>query len=75
MTKRQKEIIQDNLRSFVHNFGDVKIIYDSLSKGFYVYWPVSSEDYLQFCPNIHYLDGWLYGAVQGVHRLTPVWKE
>lgn len=36
MTTRQKEIIRDNLRAFVHNFGDVRIESAGYGGGFYI---------------------------------------
>ena len=70
MTKRQKEIIEDNLRAFVHNFGDVRIEKESYGKGFYVFYPATCEEgnYIQYCYDIDYLNGWLYGVVQGCVR-------
>lgn len=67
MNDRQNAIIKDNLRAFTSNFGDVRIeSYDKRS--FYVYYPVESDSYIQFCENIDYLNGWLYGVVQGAVR-------
>lgn len=68
MTTKQKEIIKDNLRAFTTNFGDVRIVKEEYGKGFYVFYPATSESYIQFCYNIDYLNGWLYGVVQGVVR-------
>lgn len=67
LTKRQKEIIADNLMAFVHNFGSVRIEKETGS-GFYVYYPADSDSYIQYCYDLSYLDGWLYGVVQGVNR-------
>lgn len=69
MTTRQKEIIRDNLNAFIHNFGPVRIEHDPRCPGFYVYSPADSESYVQYCYNIDYLNGWLYGAVQAANRL------
>lgn len=66
MTKRQKEIIADNLRAFTVNFGDVRI--EKYGSGYYVYYPTTAEDYIQYCYDINYLNGWLYGVVQGHMR-------
>lgn len=68
MTKREKEIIKDNLRAFVYNFGDVRIEKNDYDKGFYVFYPADSDSYIQYCYNVSYLDGWLYGCVQGAVR-------
>lgn len=73
MTKKQKELINDNLRAFVHNFGDVRIEKEDYGKGFYVFYPAESESWIQFCYDINYLNGWLYGVVQG--HLCGVFKE
>lgn len=72
MTSYQKNIIADSLSAFVHNFGDVRIESDDGGKGFYVHYPPERDDWVIYCPNIHYLDGWLYGAVQGVRRVEPM---
>ena len=68
MTKRQKETIKDNLNAFVANFGEVRIEKADYGPGFYVFYPVNAETWIQFCHNIDYLDGWLYGVVQGAIR-------
>lgn len=72
MSEKQKEIIKDNLRAFIHHFGDVRIEADC-GRGFYVFCPANSETHVQYCYNIDYLNGWLYGAVQAVCRqITPI---
>lgn len=70
MTTRQKEIIADNLRAFTHNFGDVRIEDADYGGGFYVFYPAdkANDSWIQYCYNIDYLNGWLYGVVQGVIR-------
>ena len=72
MTKRQLEIIKDNLDAFTANFGAPRIEKADYGNGFYVYYPAESEDsyssYIQYCYDINYLNGWLYGVVQGVMR-------
>ena len=68
MTARQKEIIADNLRSFKNNFGEVRIEDADYDGGFYVFYPTESETWIQYCYNIDYLNGWLYGVVQGAVR-------
>lgn len=79
MTNKQKEIIKNNLDAFVHNFGNVRIEDYGMKSGFYVFCPASSEDCVQYCYNIDYLNGWLYGAVQAVHNRLPkngeIWKD
>lgn len=72
MTKREKEIISDNLSTYIHNFGYIKIEKEDCGKGFYVY--ISEERYLQgnytqYCYNVDYLNGWLFGAVQAANNI------
>ena len=71
MTKKQIEIIKDNLNAFSANFGDPYIIKADYGTGYYVF--MTEEDYkhgsyIQYCYNIDYLNGWLYGAVQAANR-------
>lgn len=73
MTGRQKEIIADNLRAFTHNFGAVRIEKEDYGRGFYVFYPPESNSWIQYCYDIHYLNGWLYGVVQG--KLRAEFKE
>ena len=68
MTERQKEIIAKNLHAFTYNFGNVRIEKEDYGKGFYVFYPAESESWIQYCYDINYLNGWLYGVVQGVVR-------
>ena len=68
MTTKQKDIIKDNLNAFVANFGAPRIEKEDYGKGFYVYYPANSDSYIQFCYDINYLNGWLYGVVQGYIR-------
>ena len=68
MTAKQKEIIKQNLNAFVSNFGEVRIEDADYGGGFYVFYPKESETWIHYCHNIHYLDGWLYGVVQGAVR-------
>lgn len=68
MTAKEKEIIKDNLYAFIHNFGEVRIEKEDYGKGFYVFYPKESESWIQYCYDINYLNGWLYGVVQGVVR-------
>ena len=68
LTKKQMETIQGNLFAFTKNFGEVRIERAEYGNGFYVFYPADSETWLQYCHDISYLDGWLYGIVQGVIR-------
>lgn len=68
MTPNEKSIIKDNLAAFINNFGGVRIE-KVPGYGFYVYMNGATEgNYIQFCYNIDYLNGWLYGVVQGAVR-------
>lgn len=72
MTKKQKEIIEDNLRAYKANFGYIVIEKEVCGKGFYVFTDEKSKEdgkWTQYCYNIHYLNGWLYGAVQAVNKI------
>mgnify|MGYP004520008187 FL=1 len=75
MTKNQREIIKDNLRAFEANFGKVRIENADYGGGFYVYSPADSESYVQYCYSIDYLNGWLYGCVQGAHKCVKFTDE
>ena len=68
MNRRQQEIIEKNLSAFTNNFGAPRIEKADYGSGFYVYYPANSDSYIQYCENISYLDGWLYGVVQGFMR-------
>ena len=71
-TKRQKELIHDNLRAYLVNFGYLKIVKADYGGGFYVYTDkqrAESGSYTQYCYSFDYLNGWLYGAVQAVNGI------
>lgn len=70
MTSREKEIIKNNLRAFVNNFGEVCIV--KVNGVFYVYSPIERDTWVQACYNIHYLNGWLYGCVQGALKCVKL---
>lgn len=79
MTKKQMEIINDNLRAYKNNFGYIKIEKEDYGKGFYIF---TSEEraeqgsWTQYCCNIDYLNGWLYGAVQAVNGIMkPIERQ
>lgn len=70
-TEKQHDLIKDNLISFLHNFKNVTIVKDQFNPGFYVFVgnvPADCSGWLQYCYNIDYLNGWLYGCVQAKHR-------
>ena len=61
MTKRQEEIIKDNLRSYKANFDFIKIEDADYGGGFYVFTSeerAKNGDWTQYCYNIDYLNGW-----------------
>ena len=79
MTKKQMEKIEDNLRAYKNNFDYIEIEKEQCGKGFYVF--TSKERYeqyswTQYCENIDYLNGWLYGCVQAINGIMkPINKE
>lgn len=79
MTEYEKEIINDNLRAYLTNFGYLHIEPAEAGGGFYVFTSPErkeSGNYTQFCYNIDYLNGWLYGAVQAVNGIMkPISEE
>lgn len=68
LTKRQEDDIKDNLQAFTANFGAPRIERADYGSGLYVYYPANSDSYIQYCYDINYLNGWLYGCVQGAIR-------
>lgn len=72
LTKRQAEIIDDNLQAYIHNFGYIYIEKADYGTGFYVYTDPERKangSWTQYCVNIDYLNGWLYGAVQAANGI------
>lgn len=67
-TKNQYEDIKNNLNAFIANFSVPKIEKADFGPGYYVFYPADCSTWIQYCHNINYLDGWLYGVVQGVNR-------
>lgn len=67
-TKNQYETIKDNYNAFVANFGTPRIERADYGGGFYVFLPADANSWIQFCYNIDYLNGWLYGCVQAFNR-------
>ena len=68
LTARHAEIIKDNLAAFTNNFGAPRIERADYGPGYYVFLPADSDAWIQYCYSIEYLDGWLYGCVQGAVR-------
>lgn len=67
MTSKETEVMSKNLNAFEENFGEI-ILFKCSTGGFAVF--LTQEDfknnaYVQYCENVHYLSGWLYGVVQG----------
>lgn len=79
MTNRQKEIIKDNLNAYIANFGYIKIVPEDYGKGFYIFTDeqrAESGSWTQYCYNIDYVNGWLYGAVQAINGIMkPIKRE
>ena len=77
MTNKQKEKIKDNLNAYKANFGYIEIV--KVGKGFYIYTSKESRAsgcWTQFCENIDYVNGWLYGAVQAINgSMKPIKKD
>jgi hypothetical protein len=70
MTDYEKLVIKDNLTAFKNNFGNVRIEKEDAGPGYYVFYPADKDNtsWIQFCYNLDYLNGWLYGVVQGFVR-------
>lgn len=62
-TKNEMEIVKDNLQAFIANFGKPRIERGDDGESFYVFTDDSSS-WRQYCYNIDYLNGWLFGCVQ-----------
>lgn len=75
-TERQSVIVNRNLDAFTANFGAPRI--EKHGGRFFVFTD-DSHDWIQECPNLDYLNGWLYGAVQAacgqVRRASRVSTE
>lgn len=68
-SKKQTEIIKDNLNAFINNFGVPRVVPADFGGGFYVFSPgETSDSWVQFCYDISYFNGWLYGAVQAENK-------
>lgn len=78
MTRKQIEIIADNLRAYKANFDYIAIEKEDYGKGFYVYTSAERKEqgsWTQYCYNIDYLNGWLYGCVQAANGMCGKNKE
>ncbi len=67
LTKKEREIIKDNLSAFIVNFGVPRLVRADYGRGLFVYMG-DSDSAIHFCYDINYFNGWLYGAVQAVNR-------
>lgn len=67
LTKKEREIIKDNLSAFIVNFGVPRLVRADYGRGLFVYMG-DSENSIHFAYDINYLNGWLFGAVQAVNR-------
>lgn len=67
LTKKEFETVRDNLNAFIANFGVPRVVRADYGRGLYVYMGDSGQ-YIQYCDNINYFDGWLCGAVQAANR-------
>ena len=67
LTKKEREIIKDNLSAFIVNFGVPRLVRADYGRGLFVFMG-DSDSAIHFCYDINYLNGWLYGAVQAVNR-------
>lgn len=67
VTQREADKIKKNLEAFIFQFNIEPIFRKNKDKTFNIYLSTEAEEkdnYIQFCENIDYLNGWLYGAVQ-----------
>lgn len=69
LSARQKAVIENNLNAYVANFGYIRIDKEGSGNGFYVFTDRdrSYDGWTQYCYNVDYLNGWLYGAVQAAN--------
>lgn len=78
LTNKQTEKIQDNLRAYKANFEYIKIERADYGNGFYVFTTSEKAEqgsWTQYCENIDYLNGWLYGCVQAVNGMCGKQKD
>jgi hypothetical protein len=71
LTETQKAKIATNLQAYTGHFGEPVIAASVYHKGIYIFRSKKEfvkeffqDSYVQLCPNIDYVNGWLYGAVQ-----------
>lgn len=66
--KHEFETVKAHLEAFINNYGEMRIERPNMKEGFYIFFPYNADNYIQYCHNVDYLDGWLYGIVQGTMR-------
>lgn len=72
MTEKELKIIKDNLNAYKVNFDYISIEKENYGDGFYVFTSQERKEsgsWTQFCYNIDYLNGWLYGCVQAANGI------
>ena len=74
MKLRLTKETQKHVEAFTKHFGSVRIEKIQYDKGFYVYYPENADNYLIYCPDNNYLQGWLYGAIQ-CKNMFPVYER
>jgi len=70
------EQLEKNLNAFISNFGE-PIFHKYENGAIEIYMTeeaATNGEYLQYCDNIDYLNGWLYGAVQAINKMIPIIK-
>lgn len=72
----QQALCERNLDAFVFQTGVTPIFQEQRGGRILIFLP-GREDYIHECPNIDYLNGWLYGIVQagGVQELCRRTEE
>jgi len=66
LTKRENEIIGNELRAFNNNFEEVKI--HKNNRYYFLYQGDDVSQYIYNTNNINVVKGWLYGCVQTYHK-------
>lgn len=72
LTTEEFNEISRNLNAYLNNFGYLRITKADAVDSYYVFTDenrYAEGNWTQFCINISYLDGWLYGAVQAVNKI------
>lgn len=70
LNEKQMEEVKKNLDAFTYNFGPVRIERNYCF--YYVYYPATDDHFIHRCESLKYLNGWLYGAVQGALIVRPI---